>query len=386
MVVNRRSLLKLGLYTVAAKNIGLSPQVITPEMFGAQGDGAANDGVAFDKLINHINSLDGPGGVTVVCEGSYLLEGTKAQRYAPLGAEDKGGVVLGLPPIIRAEVHFKCEGAKFLVPSSMPWRRTFKGGDSKDVFFNGFEFKGDGATIAGGEFLGNLAQRQAQRGPSTSGFGGREFGLVMSGRNWTIDGIVSSEWGTDCVLITNSGVIRNSALQGGRRNNISVVPMVRGDTCIDVTIENCYIAEGGNWPENIRNRPGGGVVVEAGRVDAKACVSIQKCRFEGNYLKDLQISKGALNCKVTGNTFTNVVKIQPKNLGGHFIGDNDFLEDSHISTIYGGEKNPPITVQNNRFETTKYKHYYVRKIPRGVQKGEKPKIISSGNARTVYPE
>lgn len=381
MKLTRRLFLKIGMSQLPVGLALSNTEVVTPEMFGAIGDGIAPDGVAFSDLIRYVNNVGGDDIVTVVCAGRYLLSGTKRQRYAPVGAEEKGGVIFGLPPVTRSNVHFMCSGSQFLVPPSQIWRRVYKGGDEHDAFFNGFEFKGDNARLVGGEFFGNLSNRNVVRGPAISGFGGREFGLVMSGKNWSVDGVVASEWGTDCILITNSGTLKNARVGLGRRNNISVVPMVEDSSCIKVNIDTCQIARGGDWPNNIRNRPGGGVVIEAGKVKSRACVRISNCEFIGNFLKDLQISKGALNCEVINNRFSNDVKIQPNNLGGHILRNNCFESGAHIATIYGKHSSRPIKLEENTFEFMLSRMFYVRKMPRGPHKGERPRVLDISNRR-----
>ena len=120
--------------------------------------------------------------------------------------------------------------------------------------------------------------------------------MVLSGANWQVENLSVSEWGTDCILITNSGELKNCIISYGRRNNVSVVLSVLVVPFIKVSIDNCVFENGGDWADDLRNRPGGGVVVEAGKLDAPACVEVSNSHFQGNYLKDIQLSKGALNC------------------------------------------------------------------------------------------
>ena len=81
----------------------------------------------------------------------------------------------------------------------------------------------------------------------------------------------------DCILITNSGELKNCIISYGRRNNVSVVLSVLVVPCIKVSIDNCVFENGGDWADDLRNRPGGGVVVEAGKLDAPACVEVSNC-------------------------------------------------------------------------------------------------------------
>ena len=151
--------------------------------------------------------------------------------------------------------------------------------------------------------------------------------------------------------------------------------------CIKVSRDNCVFENGGDWADDLRNRPGGGVVVEAGKLDAPACVEVSNSHFQGNYLKDIQLSKGALNCRLIKNRFSNVIKIQPNNRGGHELLENSFTGEAHISTIYGTPMQAPIVVRDNNFETKKYRILYLRKMPRGPYKGQKPRVIVSNNTQ-----
>ena len=74
--------------------------------------------------------------------------------------------------------------------------------------------------------LGNLNSREVIRGPNPSGFGGTEYGLIMEGEGWLLDGVYAENWGTDCLLIGAPGRSLNGIYIGARRNCVSIVPAV----------------------------------------------------------------------------------------------------------------------------------------------------------------
>src|SRR4030095_12384512 len=128
------------------------------------------------------------------------------------------------PPVTRSNVHVDAQGAEFIVAPDFMWRRTTNGGDFQDNFAVGWQFYGSNCKLSGGRLLGNLQNRRVVRGPSSSGFGGTEYGLVMMGAGWELDSVYAESWGTDCLMICGPGRSINGTYASARRNCVSVVP------------------------------------------------------------------------------------------------------------------------------------------------------------------
>jgi hypothetical protein len=206
----------------------------------------------------------------------------------------------------------------------------------------------------GGRLLGNLSKRQVFRGPTPSGFGGSEYGLVMVGKGWELDGVYVENWGTDCLVIGAPGRSSNGIYVGARRNCVSVVPLVAFGPSGYVSIEGGQIVGGGKWPEHIRNNPGAGIDIEGLANALPATARIRGVIFDSNENKDLQISTNALDCVVEDCKFTNNVKFQPKQKGGHLFRNNRFYGEARIETMFGLSSNAPITFDGNNFSVRKY--------------------------------
>jgi hypothetical protein len=151
---------------------------------------------------------------------------------------------------------------------------------------------------------------------------------------------------------------------------VSVVPTVDFGPDGYVSIVGGRVADGGSWPEDIRNNPGAGIDVEGLNNDLPAVVRIRGVGFEGNQNKDLQISTNAVNCVVEDCTFTNNVKFQTKQKGGHVFRNNEFRGEARIETIFGLAANEPITFEGNRFavrENPPFRQNRIKGIDRGLQ-------------------
>lgn len=322
--------------------------VLTPETFGAKGDGVTSDGEAFARLVSAVNSRPGSEVCNVRCTKRYVITG--GPRLAKAYNQPKvAGVVEGIPPITRDNVHIDATGAEFIVSPGFAWRRTAKGGDSQDNFAVGWQFYGARCKLTGGRLLGNLHQRQVFRGPQSSGFGGTEYGLVMVGEGWALEGVYAENWGTDCLVIGGPGSSSDGTYARARRNCVSVVPLVNFGPDGYVSIVGGRVTGGGKWPENIRNNPGAGIDVEGLHNDIPAVVRIRGVAFEDNENKDLQISTNAVDCIVEDCTFTNNVKFQTRQKGGHLFRNNEFRGEARVETMFGMSSNAPITFEGNSF-------------------------------------
>jgi hypothetical protein len=325
----------------------------TPEMFGARGDGVVSDGDAFGRLIAAVNAFPGSAVCNVRCAKRYVITGgpRHTQSY---NKPTIAGVVEGIPRVTRSNVHVDARGAEFIVSPDFPWRRTAVGGDVQDNFAVGWQFYGKHCKLTGGRLIGNLDKRKVIRGPTPSGYGGTEYGLVMVGEGWELDGVYAENWGTDCLMIGGPGTSSNGTYVRARRNCVSVVPIVDFGPGGYVSIVGGKIAGGGNWPENVRNNPAAGIDIEGLDNDLPATVRIRGIQFQDDQNKDLQVSTNAVNCVVEDCTFTNNVKFQPKQKGGHVFRNNRFLGEARIETIFGLADNAPITFDGNSFEVSKF--------------------------------
>lgn len=334
----------VGIGAISSAALAASP--LTPEAFGAVGDGVASDGAAVARLVQAINAVPGSDLVEVECRGRYLLRGAPVRGIAPKRMQLKGGLVAGIPAIIRSNVTINAWGAEFIVPPEFGFRRLKRGGDNHDQFFVGLQFLGHNCSLRGGTFKGNLQNRTAERGPLPKGFGGNEFGLVMEGEGWLLEDVTSENWGTDCLLIAAQGISRNGRYIGGRRNCVSVV--VTQDILHErpIIIEGGVMHRAGAWPDHIYNNPGAGIDIE-GR--ASASVVLSGIDFADNRLKDIQISKEAYRCTVENCRIRNRLLFRPHQRGGHIVNGNHFLGGSQairISETY--PNNESISFEGNR--------------------------------------
>ena len=339
MRASRRQFLRLlaligGTSAVPVRASSVDDRAFTPESFGARGDGRTPDGEAFSRLIAAVNGVPGSSVCRIRCRGRYVITGGPRQARS-YNRPKVAGVIEGIPAVTRDNVHVNARGAEFIVAPDFPWRRTAKGGDSQDCFAVGWQFYGSGCKLTGGRLLGNLGARRVVRGPDASGFGGSEYGLVMVGAGWELAGVTAEDWGTDCVMIGGPGRSTDGNYSGARRNCVSVVPIVDFGPGGYVSISGGRILRGGKWPERIRNNPGAGIDVEGLDNDLPATVRIRGVQFADNQNKDLQISTNAVDCVVEDCTFTNNVKFQPKQRGGHQFRNNVFLGEARVETVFG---------------------------------------------------
>jgi hypothetical protein len=324
-----------------------SGNFVTPEQFGAIGDGKAEDGLALSLMVDNINAMPRETPVRVVCRGQYLLAGTPRREMAPSWKAKEPGSTFGLPPVRKDNVTIEADGAEFIVPDNIPFIRTIRGGAANDIFFVLWQFLGSNCAIRGGRLLGRLSRRTILRGPRPIGFGGLEFALVMEGENWRVEDVVCEEWGTDCMLVTAPGISRNSNYIRSRRNGVSIVAKAKIGPDNPVIIEGGEVRESGNWPADVFNNPACGIVVEAGQFEVEASAIIRGVEFSANRLKDIQLSKYATSCQILNNTLSNDIRLRPYQLGGHVIEGNRFYSGSQILVTDTLPKANPVTIRKN---------------------------------------
>ncbi len=381
MLTSRREfmrLLAIAGATSATVAYPAADAVLTPEMFGARGDGTTSDGEAFARLISAVNAVPGSEVCNVRCSKRYVITGGPRQT-STFAKANIPGVMEGIPPITRDNVHIDASGAEFIVAPAFLWRRTAQRGDSQDNFAVGWQFYGAHCKLTGGRLLGNLDKRQVVRGPKASGFGGSEYGLLMIGAGWELDGVYAENWGTDCLLISGPGSSSNGTYVGARRNCVSVVPLVDFGPDGYVSIAGGKVSRGGKWPEEIRNNPGAGIDVEGLDNGLRAVVRIRGVEFENNENKDLQISTNAVDCIVEDCTFTNNVKFQTKQKGGHVFRHNKFRGEARVETMFGLAANPPITFDANTFDVRDnppFRQNVIRAVARDKQ-GQKVVFVNN---------
>ena len=313
------------------------------------GDGIHSDGLAMANLFNMINDIPGSDTVFVRLHGNYLLSGTPNRPMAPEKFETNKGNVKGLPAITRDNVVINATGSVFKVPADFPFRRLKRGGDFQDSFFIMFHFKGKNCTLLGGTLDGNLHDREVLRGPNKIGYGGNEFGLVMEGENWTLKGVRAQSWGTDCLLITTQGKSLDCVFTKARRNGVSVVAY---KPISKVVISGGIISGNGDYPDDIANNPGAGVVVEG---PALASVILERIIFLGNKLKDVQLSKNSLKCIIKSCYFTNRLALRPLQRGGHHIVYNKLMGAAYIHATTTVQKNEAVYLKYNVSENYEQK-------------------------------
>jgi len=289
---SRRSILANTAAGIALGALGVSAQaqseiILRPEDFGASGDGIAPDGPALARMIEAANKIAPSQRLTLLCRGRYLMRAAPPRPMGPAKHAERPGDVVGLPALTRNDVTVDARGAYFLVPAENHFRRIVRGGSTDDAFFVGWHFIGDRCSLIGGTLDGNLGQRPIKRGPKPMGFGGADFGLIMEGEGWRLEGVTSKNWGTDCLLITGPGRSISGIYSGARRNCVSVVANRKILQSNPVVIEAGRVEHAADWPDDVYNNPGAGIVVEAGRyAPAQATVHIL-----GHESADVQISQ-----------------------------------------------------------------------------------------------
>ena len=350
MSISRRDALSLVAFAAVAASCKpvRAADPITPEQFGARGDGRSADGPALAAMIDHVNSLGGDARVYVQCQGDYSLAGAPRRPVAPSHKGKSGGATFGLPAITRNNVTIDAQGARFRVPDEFDFVRIKRGGSDDDRFFVMWQFLGDNIEFTGGLVDGNLGGRRVERGPRPMGFGGQDFGFVLEGANWLLYGVDVRAFGTDDILVTNWGRASNCRISYARRNGLSVVAAQPIAPQNPVVIENCEFSHNGDWPNDIYNNPAAGMVVEAGGSAQSATVIIRDNDFSNNKLKDLQLSKASVDCVVTGNTFSHDLNLRPLQMGGHVIEDNDFMGDARIKITSTDPDAKPVRIRSNR--------------------------------------
>lgn len=343
--MKRRSILNGVLALLAIPNVAAA-SIVDIENSGLVGDGVHHDGLAMANLFDRINQIPGSHPIQIRLTGQYLLAGAPIRPMAPSRFEGRPGDIIGLPALTRSNVTIDARGAVFKVPENFPFRRLKRGGDERDSFFVMFHFKGENCTLIGGEIDGSLDKRPIFRGPETSGFGGKEFGLVMEGQGWLLEDVTAKNWGTDCLLITTQGQSLRGKYSKARRNGISVVATHEVAPDNPIVIDGGTLSGNGNYPDDLANNPGAGAVVEG---PAVVSAIFRDIVFQGNKLKDLQLAKNSFRCVVQNCTFSHDLKLRPLQLGGHNILFNSFLGRARIyasTTVRGAEE---VCAQGNFF-------------------------------------
>lgn len=354
ILANAAAGVALGTFGVPAK--AQSDVILRPEDFGASGDGIAPDGPALARMIDATNAVDPSKRLTLLCRGQYLMRNAPPRAMGPAKHDQRPGDVIGLPPVTRNDVTVDARGAYFLVPPETPFRRIVRGGSVDDAFFVGWQFLGDRCSMIGGTLDGNLGQRPVERGPKPIGYGGADYGLIMEGEDWHLEGVTSQNWGTDCLFIASPGQSHAGVYSGARRNCVSIVANKKIWQDKPVIIKAGRVEHAADWPDHIYNNPGAGIVVEAGRYGpAQSTVHILGVAFKYNRLKDLQISKEAYRCRVIGNVFHNSVFFRPGSLGGHVLRNNDFHESANVQISQVVGPNEPIQITHNRCTCSKWR-------------------------------
>lgn len=369
MTISRRQVLSLIAFSSVAASckLAMAAEQITPEQFGARGDGRAADGPALAAMVEHINSLGGDARVYVRCAGNYSLADAPRRPVTPSLTELSPGMTFGLPAITRSNVTIDAQGARFRVPETFAFTRIKRGGSTDDRFFVMWEFWGDNIEFLGGLIDGNLGARPVRRGPRPIGFGGKDFGVIVRGANWLLDGVDVRAFGTDDVLVTNWGRASNCRFSYARRNGLSVVATQPISAQQPVIIENCEFSHNGDWPDDVYNNPAAGMVVEAGRDAKSASVIIRDNYFSDNKMKDLQLAKASVDCVVTGNTFSHDLNLRPMQMGGHLIEGNDFLGDARIKITSTDPNAKPVRIRGNRQNGTPVDDRFVRHVRSSVK-------------------
>jgi hypothetical protein len=324
------------------------PITLSPEKYGALGNGVTEDGVAFCKMIDFVNSISEPIPVLIVCSGKYVITGGRRLPYPATGAEGKG-VVEGIPTITKSNVTMVATGASFIVPPSFPWRRMNRGGDVRDQFAQGISVTGANFKMVGGLLDGNLTKRPVERGPSERNFGGEEFGLCMRGANWQISDVVVKEWGSDGLLAKTSGSVVDSKFERNRRNNVSIVADQDVTKDNPVFFLNSQFSNASQYKPDVYNAPGSGLHIEGRHL---AAVTVRGSRFKGNRRNSIRLSTGARDCIVEDCTVDSDIEFRPTGigqLGGHVLRNVTFEGEAHVAALYGRKANAPIRIENCSF-------------------------------------
>lgn len=341
--LKRRAVVKslMGLPMVAiGPRIDLDDDAITPEMFGARGDGLHADGPALCDMVDHINQLASGQPVTVRCVGHYLIGGGRSLPYPITGATDKGHVQ-GIPTVTKDKVTWDARGATFIVAASLPWRRLKRGGDERDSFAQGICVTGEGFRMIGGTLDGNLNQRTIMRGPRERNFGGMEFGLCMLGRNWLLSQVVSANWGTDSLMVGAPGSAAECSFETGRRNSVSIVANAEVPRETPVVFDDCEFLGASRYAPHEWNAPGSGLHVEGKHA---VTVVVRECRAFGNRRNAMRFSTGASHCVVENCTVDSNVEFRSTregHRGGHQLERVVFNTGAHV-IIQGHKRNAPM--------------------------------------------
>ena len=142
------------------------------------------------------------------------------------------------------------------------------------------------------------------------------------------------------------------------------------------------ISRAAMWPKDSYNNPGAGLVVESSRKGPDATVVVDGVEFSSNRLKDLQLSKGAINCLVKNNSFTNIVTMRPFQRGGHVVRSNVFSGDAKVVLSKASADNMPVTIKDNVYECVKDK-FIKRRHGRLPENGVEQSVIVDNNSRKV---
>lgn len=339
---------------IANKN---SVYKLKPEDFGAIGNGLTRDGDALNSMINHINKV--PGEIPILVEMSRTYNIVGSNNSIPDVHGESVSTIAGLLPITKDYVCVDgLNSGQLVVEKEFPFTKTTRGKNSSDSFVHGIHLQGDNCTVKNLSIFGRIDERQVSRGTTPYGFGGQEFGLILSGSNNKVYNCNIQGWGTDCIFISgDKNAVAKCNISHARRNCVSVVPyyvpksITNNLLVYTSSLTDCVISNGGYGSLETWNRPGTGIQVEAAprSEKLKACVLINQCNFHTNRKSDCQLSKNSINCIINSSQFSGPVNLRPLQLGGHNIENNKFMGSKSIVVSRNRKNTTSIRVCFNKY-------------------------------------
>lgn len=292
----------------------ITKEFVTPEMFGAAGDGATDDTIAVQDALNS--------GANVLLVNEYLI------------VADASGVHHGL--IVPSDIIIEGKGKLILDANNYTNYDVLYIKEQNNVIIRDITIIGDAATHTG----------------STGEWG---HGIIVDdSTNVTIDNVkVSACWGDGIVvthLITTDPMnqiaknvnITNSLITGNGRNNISVI---RGE---DINISNCVLSGA------YRTAPKAGLCIEP-----NTGYTIKNCHVDGCTTFDNDGMGIAVNHLTTsdniGCVISNCVMNDATGLYGYFAGSatptvHDIIEGNtfyNSKQFINGDTYAALVINNN---------------------------------------